>query len=166
MIKCGSFGIFGYIMTAQQWSTVVCKLDYAVVPFAYFYSSYRTAYLPDAQVLNIASNSQYSSVTLGQTFDELNQLPTLIMTYYLQSPDTLQKYMAVLIRSMLHSKINDVSKPVYDYVGVPKQIYNLTKWGAYEVPFGWWFRCCWLGGFTMNVYEIGNDQCPTVGHWK
>jgi hypothetical protein len=62
----------------------------------------------------------------------------------------------------LHTTLIGISKPVYDEAGTPKQIYYLAKWGVYEVPFSWWYRCCWLTGRTMDVYEIDNDQCPYV----
>jgi hypothetical protein len=163
MINCGSFGYMGT-------GSSVCQIDYAVVPLAYFFKTYSG--LLRAQSLtpfvNLKRSTSYNpgATNIAAYFFELKQLPDLLINEYIgASPDTLTKYMDGVDRFVdLNGKINEMLKPVYDEAGSPKQIYFITKMGVYEVPFAWWYRCIWLTGYAMDVYEIGNDACPALSN--
>ena len=161
MINCGSFG---FLKTGSGIS--MCGIDYAVVPLAYAYSSHKSTLFRSVTGVSLPIEQYTPDISSVTNVYEnyLKNLPAQILKAYAGGiPDTLAKYMDGVEKfKALHTILNGVSKPVYEESGIPRQIYYLTKWGAYEVPFAWWFRCCWLGGLTMDVYEIGNEQCPVV----
>ena len=155
MIKCGSFG---YIASG---SAGVCSLDYAVVPLAYVYIKNPSLF----RGWGITLTESYTNGNMATVFDALSKLPAKFLTSHIgPAPDTLEKYMEGSDKfDALHKMVTGISaKPVYEESGIPKQIYYLAKWAAYEVPFSWWYRCCWLAEKTMGVYEIDTDQCPYV----
>lgn len=160
MIKCGSFGFIRTGVTAF----VQCILDYSVVPLAYVYKNHRNALLPTSQTLSFILKEGYITSELDNVFNELKLLPSIFIDKYIgPTPETLAKYMDGTEKfTILHDKINEVSKPFYEGAGTPKQIYYITKRGVYEVPFVWWFRCIWLGGMSMAEYEIESAICPLV----
>ena len=170
MIKCGSFGS---LITSSK--TELCQLDYAVVPLAYIYKASSAVNTVSPVRTSLMQQGSYSSASLISVFKDLYSLPALFIDRYIGGmPTTLTEYVDRTERFIqLHESIKQIPRPVYgDYegvaVGTPMQIYHLTTRGAYEVPFAWWFRCCWLAGKIMDVYEISNDECPAVpgsGAW-
>jgi hypothetical protein len=172
MIKCGSFGS---LITSS--STELCQLDYAVVPLAYVYKISDVVNTVSPRRTSLMQQGSYSSTSLVSVFRDLYGLPALFIDKYIGGmPTTLTEYIdRTEIFIQLHELIKQqIPKPVYvdegggGGAGTPMQIYHLTTRGAYEVPFAWWFRCCWLAGKIMDLYEISNDECPAVpgsGTW-
>jgi len=157
MIKCGSFGS---LITSSK--TELCQLDFAVVPLAHMYRN--SPALHDGSIFRIKQGS-YISGDMANVFNELYLLPKLFIDVYAGGmPTTLSGYLDGTEKFIqLHDYLNrQIPKPVYDEAGTPKQIYHLTKRGAYEVPFAWWYRCSWLAGRVMGSYEINNNDCPAV----
>ena len=159
MIKCGSFGSLISSLTTE-----VCQFDYAVVPLAYVY---RNTPIGSARLDSLKSGT-YVPGKLAEVFADLFSLPDLYITTYIGGrPTTLTDYMDMTEKfNQLYTLINQIPKPVYDDsgggAGTPKQIYYLTKRGAYEVPFMWWYKCAWLTGLGMGSYEISNSECPAT----
>jgi hypothetical protein len=162
MINCGSFGYMGT-------GSSVCQLDFAVVPLAYFFARYAGSLKSQsatAPFVNLKRSTSYNpgAMNIAAYFLELKQLPDLLIREYVGAlPETLAAYMDGVDRFVdLHAKLSEPPKPIYEEAGSPKQIYYVTKMGVYEVPFAWWYRCIWLTGYSMDVYEIGNEACPAL----
>jgi hypothetical protein len=143
-------------------------MDYAVVPLACFFITYYSLLSPPPlrSEFKCLNSKYYNPENTHLCFNDLKQLPALIITNFIgSSPDTLAKYMNGVDRFIqLHDILNLIPKTVYEEAGVPKQIYYITKMGAYEIPFAWWYKCIWLGGYTMDVYEISSEECPAVSN--
>lgn len=92
-------------------------------------------------------------------FTVLSQLPELVLSNYIGGiPSTLDEYITKCdLLISLYNSFGGISKPTYPTAGSPNQLYYLTKYGVYEVPFVWWFTCRWLNGFQMDTTPI--DSC-------
>ena len=155
LLACGVFGIL-------QQPGATCQLDFAVVPLAsYVLTNQQTLYRKQGFPSYIKS-----TLSAGYTQDKveamrlaLQMLPSAVLQFCIGGPaTTLQDYVVKTSAFIdLYSALGQINKPTYANAGVPRQIYNVTTFGAYEVPFAWWYKCAWLAGNTMGNDPV--DSC-------
>ena len=156
LIKCGVFGF--------QMSSGACRLDYAVVPLASLFLSTFTTWktMPGFTEVNTLTDT-YSpdDAIVKSRLAMLNKLPGLILQHHIGgSPATLQDYVTNGAKfTALFVEIKKLNVPSYAEAGAPKQLYYLTQYGAYEVPFAWWFKCAWIAGFPMGTSIVDAGTC-------
>jgi len=154
LLGCGVFGIL---------QGGVCQLDYAVVPLAWYVlgNSNLMSTFPSSVRANL--KFKYNSKDTGLVLQALNLLPDAIIANYIGgSAKTLQDYVSMSNRFVvLYNALGAISsKPIYPGgVGAPNQLYYLTQFGAYEVPFAWWYKCVWLAGNTMGTTPLDESIC-------
>ncbi|MBV5332013.1 hypothetical protein JZU54_00120, partial [bacterium] len=125
---------------------------------------YNAAWKNHQAFLSIKTNLQaetYLASDKQARLDVLNALPEAIITAFVGGrPTTFQDYITGSQKfSDLFSQIRGINMPVYEEAGAPSQIYFLTLYGAYEVPFAWWCKCSWLGGWPMGKDPIDSSTC-------
>ena len=152
-------GVFGFVMQGGT----TCQLDFAVVPLAQFVLNTQNGLLsqPGFASIRLKLKVIYVPDQTIATLAALSALPDLILTLYIGgSPATLQDYVTRTGKFItLDAALRAIPKPTYPGAGTPKQLYYLTQFGAYEVPFAWWFKCTWLGGYPMGTDPIDDTQC-------
>ena len=165
-------GIFGIVSGTQ------CQLDFAVVPLAFLViNSFYTFGVTPRNVGGLGS-AFYSQNSISVMATLLQSLPNLFINTYIQNGQgmatTLQDFAVQAERfNTLYAAISSVTlnKPNYANAGTPHQLYYIAPngFGAYEVPFHWWFKCSWLMGQPMNELSSncnvkslqGNGSQPT-----
>ena len=156
LLACGVFGM-------SISGGVACQLDYAVAPLAYFLLNVQPGLLSTPTFAPIRSKLKpiYLPGETPMLLSILTQLPGLILSTYIGGPSTtLQDYVAKsTLFVSLYSSLQTAPKPTYTQAGTPAQLYYLTQFGAYEVPYAWWFKCAWLGGFQMGPDPVDESQC-------
>ena len=159
LLQCG---VFGYQSTGENG---LCRIDFAVAPLAGMLIIHNTVLLNSPEYASVSGLSEsYPPDSTTDVWKMLAMLPDLILTNFIGGkPTTLADYVT---KASLFVEINDamnrIDKPRYTEsdAGVPMQIYKLTQFGAFEVPFAWWFKCSWIGGFSIsNDNPISNAQC-------
>ena len=153
LLQCGSFGIL---------QGGICQLDYAVAPLAWYVLN--TKSLKDMASLSVRNNLKptYQTNEKVAMLNALSELPDLILSKHIRGPAaTLQEYVSKsdLFVSLYNSLSAIPNKPMYSKVGIPSQIYYLTQFGAYEVPFAWWYKCTWLSGIPMGAAPVDESVC-------
>ncbi len=153
LLQCGSFGIY---------QGGLCQLDYAVAPLAWYVLN--TKSLKDVASLLVRTSLKptYQTTEKLAVLGALNELPDLIISKYIRgSANTLEEYVSKsdLFVSLYNLLGTIPNKPVYSKIGSPGQIYYLTQFGAYEVPFAWWYKCTWLSGIPMGTSPVDESIC-------
>jgi hypothetical protein len=84
---------------------------------------------------------------LNGLFSTMKQAPTTWATY-LQAVDKASTYYTNIQSSewlLTAAAAFASAKIAHSYGGgVPRGLYFLMSYAAYELPFAWWFRCSWL----------------------
>ena len=155
LLSCGVFGIL-------QQST--CQLDFAVVPLAsYVLTNQQTLYRKAGFPVFIKDtlSAGYTQDKVGVMLQALQMLPGVILQFYIGGPaTTFQDYVAKTgLFINLYSALGQINKPTYSSAGIPQQIYNVTTFGAYEVPFAWWYKCIWLADNALGNDPIDSQIC-------
>ena len=149
-----SCGVFGFLFGGGS----TCQLDYAIVPLAGYVLNNHPEWLKTSQYLAIQSlKSMYTSDRTKDLVNILSQIPDLILKNYIGKLQTFQDYVTKTeMFASIYAAIQVLDKPTYPQ-GKPNQLYYITQFGAYEVPFAWWFKCVWMAGFPMSATPI--DSC-------
>ena len=148
LLQCG---VFGFLL---QSGNGICQLDYAVVPLA----SYVLVTNPSLRPSGFTS-STYTPGNVQAVLANLQAIPDIILTKLVGgAPVSLQDYVTKSnVFLGIYATIQKINNPVYAAAGAPSQLYYLTQFGAYEVPFAWWFKCRWLAGIAMD--SSPQQQC-------
>ena len=158
LLQCG---VFGY-----QTEFGTCRLDYAVAPLAGFMLVYHGDQIHENEFAGIADLADaYTPDKTTDVWRMLILLPDLLLNLIVGGrPTSLQDYMDKSAKfEEIYSRLGQLEKPTYTDAGIPMQLYKLTQYGAYEIPFIWWNKCSWIGGFSMaNDNPISSAQCS----WK
>jgi len=147
-------GVFGYVTSSGQ-----CRLDYAIVPLAYIVLNNNMLQAAKASARGLADT--YVPGGKQTMLSVLQGLPELIINTYIGGrPSTLQDYVAMSAKFvLLYEAFKQIDAPKYDTAGTPMQLYNLTLFGALEVPFAWWYKCAWLKNIPMGSQIVDGVQC-------
>ena len=150
LLSCGVFGIW-------QAKSSTCRLDFAVVPLAYFVLNNPNIF----PAIRPKLAEIYTSEKTATLLTVLQQLPGSVLANYIgDAPKTLQDFISQSqLFISLYDSLNQIPKPVYTTAGTPNQLYFITQYGAYEVPFAWWFKCVWIAGFEMGQDPIDESLC-------
>jgi hypothetical protein len=159
LTSCGAFGF-------QQRASSLCKIDYAVAPLAKLllsgYSTWGSAAAFTAIRGNILSD-QYTTDKKDSILAGLSALPGVVLASHIGgSPTTLQEYVDRSAKFVdIFTAMKAIVNPAYvaDGVDQARQLYYLTLYGAYEVPFAWWFKCAWLMSYPMDTAPVSSEQC-------
>ena len=156
LLQCG---VFGY-----QTQDGMCIIDYAVAPLAGFFLLQHSDLLNEREYADISDlKESYTPGTTADVWLMLKKIPDLIISQYVGggTPVLLQDYITKSsIFTEIYNAINRIDKPSYAGVGTPRQIYKLTRYGAYEVPFAWWFKCSFIAGISITTDNpISSSQC-------
>ena len=156
LLQCG---VFGY-----QTEDLMCRIDYAVAPLAGMLLLQLSDLLQDSEYSSVAGLTEsYPPDDASEVLRMLTAIPDLIIAKFIGGkPTSLQDYVAKsAIFEEIYDRINRIDKPAYDNnAGKPRQIYKLLRYGAFEVPFMWWYKCSWIGGFPLTTdTPISNAQC-------
>ena len=145
-------GVFGYVIASGN-----CRLDYAIVPLAYLVIN---KLLPGVTTVNGLSDL-YQPDSKSAMLSILQGLPELIIKQYVGGrPNMLQDYIQMSDKFVsLYSLFSVIDQPAYETAGIPMQIYNMTLFGALEVPFAWWYKCVWLNNIPMGSNVIDETKC-------
>ena len=156
LLACGVFGM-------SISGGVACQLDYAVAPLAHFVLDPQSGLMGMPAFAPIRSKLKaiYLPGETQSILGALAQLPDLVLANYIGgSSSSLQDYVSKSgLFVSLYDALQAAPKPTYAQAGSPSQLYYLTQYGAYEVPFSWWFKCVWLGGFRMGPDPVDEAAC-------
>lgn len=159
LLQCG---VFGYLSTGENG---LCRIDYAVAPLAGLILIHYTSLLNSPEYAGVSDLSEaYPPDNTATVWGMLAALPDLILAHFIGGrPTELNDYVTKSARfAAMYREIGGIDKPVYTEsdAGVPMQIYKLTQFGALEVPYAWWYKCSWLGGFPLsNDNPVSSSQC-------
>lgn len=131
MMSCGSMG---YAEGTR------CVIDSAVVPLFYIQCPACTSGATCSAFCDGGLLGRYPTKSSTQLEDMATTLNNLFQTMR-QQPTTWDQYLtAVDAAAAIWTKMGDRSLPTYPKAGKPMGLYYLLSYGAYEVPFSWWFR--------------------------
>jgi len=159
LLQCG---VFGYQSTGENG---LCRIDYAVAPLAGMMLLRNNALLGTREYVSVSDLSEsYPPDNTVKVWGMLAALPELILTNFIGGPPVeLVDYVAKSTKFVnLYNTLKNIDKPTYteSNAGIPSQIYNLTQFGAFEVPYAWWYKCSWMGGFPLtNENPVSNSKC-------
>ena len=163
LLQCG---VFGYQSSGENG---MCRIDFAVAPLAGMILVQQSHLLDTIEYSSIAELKEaYPPDNLAKVRGLLDKIPDLILTHFVGGrPTSLQDYVTKsAIFAGMYGALGSIDKPQYteSNAGVPRQIYKLTQFGAYEVPFVWWYKCAWIGGFQISSDSpISTSQCAWRG---
>jgi hypothetical protein len=155
LLQCG---VFGY---QNEYGT--CRLDYAVAPLAGLMLVFHGNLIQETEFAEIAElTDAYAPDKTPAVLRMLALLPDLVLRFIIGGrPTSLQDYIDKSTKfNDIHSKMSQLEKPRYTDAGIPGQIYKLTQYGAYEIPFAWYYKCSWIAGFSISTDNpVSSTQC-------
>ena len=155
LVSCGVFG-FEY--------DNICQLDFAVVPLAWYTLNGNPIKSSSFKLATASLKASYTPDDKTAMLAVLSQLPDLFLDGFIGGqPVDFQDYLSKsAIFEQLYSTLSQINvKPIYSGAGQPNQLYYLTTYGAYEVPFAWWYKCAWLAGpIEMGMQPVDESICP------
>lgn len=153
MMRCGSMGFI--------WGTG-CQIDPAVAPLFYLRCVTTNFQLYNGND-NVCKSYPGGSYASGQSVAALASVASNLNGLYGSLTPTVSTWsdylVAVDLASYMWGNISLWSTWATGKVGVsqryggaqPMGLYWLMSYGAYEVPFAWWFRCGWLMRIPMSA---------------
>ena len=160
LLRCGAFG--------YQLASGLCRVDYAVAPLVSLALNTFPAWKTTPGFISAGVNALTDTYTPGDASVKarlamLNKLPGLVLSEYVGGrPTTLQEYVTRSEKFVtLFAEIKKLYVPGYseEGAGPPRQLYYFAQYGAYEVPFAWWYKCGWIAGLTMGTSTIDSESC-------
>jgi hypothetical protein len=146
MQLCGSMGFK---------DGAVCRIDPAVVPLFYEFCSSGTAAPPCTTYIGGVYPQKSRLQDIADNLNSLfatRKLGVAQWTEYLTAVDAAQ-HIWDNIRARSWTSVDGLqwAKVLHTYGGAsPKGLYFLMTYGAYELPFAWWWRCGWLKGLGVT----------------
>jgi hypothetical protein len=147
MQLCGSMGFK---------DGAVCRIDPAVVPLFYEFCSSGTAAPPCTTYIGGVYPQKSRLQDIADNLNSLfatRKLGVAQWTEYLTAVDAAQ-HIWDNIRARSWTSVDGLqwAKVLHTYGGAsPKGLYFLMTYGAYELPFAWWWRCGWLSGLAVTA---------------
>ena len=147
MMLCGSMGFV---------DPPNCRIDAAVAPLFYVYcATYDTARLCTTYPGGLYPQGK-NAAALWTVANDINALfasmrqPTDTWPRYLAAVDKASLYWTQ-IQSQSWTSAIPAARILHRYDGsLPKGLYYLMSYAAYEFPFAWWFRCGWIAGLNVG----------------
>ena len=154
MKLCGSMGFY---------DGAVCRIDPAVAPLFYVFCKTANGAMP----CNLYPEGKYDpNMVTGRTIAEIDKVASNLnhlfssmkaasvnsWTGYLNAVEKAETiWTAIGSQSWLSVPAYAWAKVTHNYKDAkPRGLYFLMTYGAYELPFAWWWRCGWLKGLGVT----------------